>query len=251
VAPYAGQEGTTVDLAGQVSDVDDPSPSRLWTITPGANVDPGTVNGDLFVPGTPVTFTGPFTDVGPATHTCTVDLVDGVPIADGAITGTPDAGTCVLTHSFTRIGPHQVVVRVTDDDSGAATAVVRVVVYLPGEAFALSASGRITIARTPLATCPAGRVSHGRDALHTGWFAHSTPRRPHPRPRQRHHGRTRVAGQHQRQPDRVRDGVDRHPGVATVYYNETTTVGSMPAQNAIRVRTLLGQEIVLAGCRLG
>jgi hypothetical protein len=41
------------------------------------------------------------------------------------------------------------------------------------------------------------------------------------------------------------------PGVATVSYNETTTSGGRLAQNAIRISTLLGQEIILAGCRLG
>ena len=66
------------DLSDQVSDVDDPGLSRPWTITPGANVDPGTANGDLFVRGTPVTCTALFTDIGTHdTHTCTVDLVDG------------------------------------------------------------------------------------------------------------------------------------------------------------------------------
>src|SRR5262249_43937384 len=41
------------------------------------------------------------------------------------------------------------------------------------------------------------------------------------------------------------------PGVATVFFNETTTTGGKLAQNAIRISTLLGQEIILAGCRLG
>jgi hypothetical protein len=42
------------------------------------------------------------------------------------------------------------------------------------------------------------------------------------------------------------------PLVATVYYNQTvTTPAGELFQYAIRVRTLLGQEIVLAGCRVG
>jgi hypothetical protein len=42
------------------------------------------------------------------------------------------------------------------------------------------------------------------------------------------------------------------PGVAQVFYNETANgPGGQLVQNAVRVRTLLGQEIILAGCRLG
>ena len=40
-------------------------------------------------------------------------------------------------HSFTAVGAHIVLVTVTDDDGGSATAVVRVVVFAPAEAFAL------------------------------------------------------------------------------------------------------------------
>jgi hypothetical protein len=40
--------------------------------------------------------------------------------------------------------------------------------------------------------------------------------------------------------------------VATVYYNQTVTTPSGElSQYAVRVVTLLGQEIVLAGCHLG
>ena len=42
------------------------------------------------------------------------------------------------------------------------------------------------------------------------------------------------------------------PLVATVFFNETATDASgRLVQNAIRIRTLLGQEIILAGCRIG
>jgi hypothetical protein len=42
------------------------------------------------------------------------------------------------------------------------------------------------------------------------------------------------------------------PGVATVHLNETATgPNGQLIQNAVRVRTLLGQEIILSACRLG
>jgi hypothetical protein len=42
------------------------------------------------------------------------------------------------------------------------------------------------------------------------------------------------------------------PLVATVHYNQTvTTPGGRLSQYAIRVVTVLGQEIVLAGCQVG
>jgi len=41
------------------------------------------------------------------------------------------------------------------------------------------------------------------------------------------------------------------PGVATVFFNEaSTTPGGQLQRNAIRIHTLLGQDIILAGCGL-
>jgi hypothetical protein len=190
----------------------------------------------------------------------------------------------VITHAFSALGPHDVLVRITDDDGGSDTAAVRVVIYLPGEAFALQAEGPVTVPRTPHATCPPnedlvqpslitpvgnvnGLEAHctldpttgtttasatvANTSLLLGAITISTLRS------------TCVAGP---------DGITRSstvgtingipigisagslniPGVATVFYNETTTTSDGKlAQNAVRVRTLLGQEIILAACRLG
>jgi hypothetical protein len=112
-------------------------------------------NGSLFTRGTSVAFTAPFTDVGANdTHTCSVNFDDGSAATAGNVTETPGSGTCAISHAFTAIGPHNVLVRVTDDDGGSATAVVRVVIYLPGGAFAIRATGLITIPRTPNVVCP-------------------------------------------------------------------------------------------------
>ncbi|MEE6258830.1 choice-of-anchor P family protein [Plantactinospora sonchi] len=126
----------------------------LSNVAPAVTVS-APADGALFAVGAPVTFTAPFTDVGTNdSHTCTVDFDDGTPVAPGTVNEAPGAGTCATTHAFTAVGPHDVLVRVTDDDGGSATDVVRVVVYLPGGAFAIQASGLLTVPRTPDVTCP-------------------------------------------------------------------------------------------------
>lgn len=63
---------------------------------------------------------------------------------NGTVTETAGSGTgsCATSHAFTALGPHDVVVTVRDDDGGVGTATVRVVSYLPGEAWVISASSR-------------------------------------------------------------------------------------------------------------
>ncbi|WP_117208481.1 vWA domain-containing protein [Allorhizocola rhizosphaerae] len=112
---------------------------------------------NLAVPrGTNVAFTAPFTDIGTNdTHTCTIDFDDGTPVVNGTVNEVPGSGTCTTSHVFTALGPHNVLVTVTDDDGASATAVVRVVVFLPGGAFALEAKGLLlTVPRTPDVRCP-------------------------------------------------------------------------------------------------
>ncbi|MEV6873445.1 choice-of-anchor P family protein [Amycolatopsis sp. NPDC051128] len=169
------------------------------------------------------------------------------------------------------------------DDGGAATAVVKVVIYLPGEAFAVQANGLVSIPKTPLVTCPpdesktTASLSAGIgtvNALHADCTLNTDD------------GTTTVhasaaGGSLLGGAIRLTDinstcvvsaaGITRSssvgtingipiglssgslgiPGVATVFYNETTTSDGKPAQNAIRISTLLGQEIILASCRLG
>src|SRR5262249_4160711 len=111
--------------------------------------------GSLFTRGSSVSFTAPFSDTGRHdTHTCSVDFADGTPPATGTVSENPGSGTCTASHTFSALGAHNVLVRITDDDGAAATAVVKVVIYLPGEAWAISASGLVTVAKTPHATCP-------------------------------------------------------------------------------------------------
>lgn len=100
-------------------------------------------------------FTAPFTDIGTNdSHTCTWNFDDGTPVAPGAVNETPGSGTCTASHVFTAVGPHNVLVKVTDDDGSSATAIVRVVVYRSAGAFAIEAKGLITIPRTPDVICP-------------------------------------------------------------------------------------------------
>jgi hypothetical protein len=267
--------------------VNPPVPARttltLTNVAPAVSIA-SPANGSLFVRGTSVSFTAPFTDIGTNdTHTCTVDFADGTPVAAGSVTESPGAGTCAITHSFTALGAHNVLVRVTDDDGGAATAVVKIVIYLPGEAFALQANGLVTIPRTPLATCPPdewetiaslslgiGTVTalHAECTLDTG---DGTTRASATVDGANLLGgairitgvsstcvagaagitRSSSVGTINGIPIGLGSGSLGIPGVATVFYNETTTSGGRLAQNAIRISTLLGQQIILAGCRLG
>ncbi|MDT5029061.1 MAG: hypothetical protein QOE61_5487 [Micromonosporaceae bacterium] len=113
-------------------------------------------NGALFTKGSAVAFTARFTDIGTNdSHTCSVDFNDGSPLVAGSVAESPGSGTCTISHAFSALGPHNVLVKITDDDGGSATAVVRVVIYLPGGAFAMEAKGLLlSIARTPNVKCP-------------------------------------------------------------------------------------------------
>lgn len=210
--PYAGQEGTAVDIAGSVTDPDGPDSTTSWSIAPQSGVDAGAscsigdsgalrtsvtctddgvyrltltaddgVNpkvsasttltltnvaprvrisspddGDLVEVGSPVAVTAPFTDVATNdTHTCSVDFDDGDPAVTGTVDESHGSGTCEASHAIDDPGPHDVLVRVTDDDGDSATAVVRVVTYLPAGAFGVQATGLLLrVARTPDVTCP-------------------------------------------------------------------------------------------------
>jgi len=231
-------------------------------------------DGTLIKSGTPVTITAHFTDPGANdTHTCSADVGNGAVVES--------TGTCTLTHAFPT-GAHDVAVTVTDDDGGVGTATVHLVAAVSGEAFGLQATGPIQIPATPHVTCPPDDTKttavlntplasiHGLTAschvdpatgttmatasagtitalglIHitgidstctstaTGLTGTSNVGTINGRPIGTGHGSVGI------------------PGIAQVFFNETTTSSGHLAQNAIRIHTLLGEDIILAGCRLG
>ncbi len=239
-------------------------------------------NGATFERGTTVSFAAPFTDAGSNdTHTCAVDFGDGTPVA----TGTVANGTCATTHAYSALGPHDAVVSVTDDDGGVGTATVRVVIYVPGEAWAISAGGVVTIPRTPYAGCPPNS-SHTLAGLNVPGVANVTALNADctmdpltgttvaeasvdgasllgglisitnietscRAGADGFFGSSRV-GTINGRPIGTSSGSISIPLVATIHYNQTVTTPSGELfQYAIRVTTLLGQEIVLSGCHVG
>jgi trimeric autotransporter adhesin len=241
-------------------------------------------NGSLFTRGTLVTFTAPFTDIGTNdTHTCTVDFGDGSPVVAGNVTETPGSGTCVAAHAFTVLGPHNVLVTVRDDDGGSATAMVTVIIFAQAEAWAISANGLVTIPKTPDALCPPNsdltlvgvnvpgvasvNTLNARCALDRstgttvatssvdsasllgGLITISTIESTCVADANGVRGSSRV-GTINGTPIGTGSGSISIPLVATVFFNQTVTSDGQLFQHAIRVQTLLGQEIILAGCRV-
>jgi trimeric autotransporter adhesin len=342
--PYAGQEGSSIGIAGTVTDPDGPNLTHTWSVTPAGGVDPGAnctfgnpaqlnttvnctddgtytlrltandginppvsatatltvanvapvvsitapANGSLVTRGTPVSFTAPFSDAGRNdSHTCTVNFDDGTPVVNGTVTETPNSGvgTCATSHAFTAIGVHNVLVTVRDDDGGIGTAVVRVVIFVPAEAWAISASGVVTIAKTPHAVCPPNAdltlvgvnvpgvaqvnglnascsidpstgVTHADASIDgaslLGGLITITNIESHCVAGPGGLSGSSLVGTINGNPIGGGSGQLTIPLVATVFYNETvTTPSGQLFQHAIRVRTLLGQEIILSGCRVG
>lgn len=340
--PYAGQEGTPVQLGGLVTDPDGPSLATRWSAAPASGVDPGATcsfaddtaqsttvtctddgvwtlslsaddslhpdvvattrltltnvaprvgisapaEGTLVLRGTPVSVTAPFTDVATNdTHTCTVDFDDGSPVVAGTVSQGAGSGSCAATHTYTGVGAHQVLVTITDDDGGSATAVVKIVSYVRAEAWALSARGLITVAKTPHAVCPpnsdlttASITVPGLasvQALHAECTLNPDDGRTEASAEVSGAnllaGAIRIADIETRcvadesglsgssrvgtingQPIGTAPATINIIGVAAVHVNQTvTTPDGRLAQYAVRVVTLLGQEIVLSGCQLG
>jgi hypothetical protein len=236
--------------------------------------------------GTPVNFTAPFTDAGTHdTQTCTIDFGDGSPVATGTVAQGAGSGTCTVSHAYTGIGAHTVTVKVTDDDGGIGTATTKVVTYVNAEAWALSASGLINVAKTPLAGCPPSSnqttasvnvlglatvnalhaectldVNTGRTnasatlsgaSLLGGLISVTDISTSCVANEQGLSGSSRV-GKINGQVIGTAPITIGLPGVATVYANQTVVgPNGQLAQYAVRVVTLLGQEIVLSGCRMG
>jgi hypothetical protein len=160
-----------------------------------------------------------------------------------------------------------------------------VVIYVPGEAWAISAGGVVTIPRTPYAGCPpnsshttiglnvpgvanvsalnaectmdpatgttVAEASVDGASLLGGLISITNIETSCRAGADGLFGSSRV-GTINGRPIGTGSGSLSIPLVATVHYNQTVTTPSGElSQYAIRVVTLLGQEIVLAGCHLG
>ena len=257
----------------------------LTNVAPGVTISSPADN-TLVLRGTPVTVTAPFTDIATNdTHTCTVDFDDGTAPVAGTVNQGAGSGSCAATHTYTGVGAHLVVVTVTDDDGGSATAVVKLVSYVRAEAWAISASGVINVAKTPHATCPpnsdlttASLTVPGLasvQALHAECTLE--PSTGHTDASAEISGATLLGGAIRLtdietscvateaglvgssrvgtlngQPIGTAPTTISIPLVATVYLNQTVNgPNGQLAQYSVRVVTLLGQEIILSGCRLG
>lgn len=257
----------------------------LTNVAPEVTIaDPA--DGTLVLRGAPVTVTAPFTDIATNdTHTCAVDFDDGSAPVAGTVDQGAGSGTCAATHTYTGVGAHMVVVTVTDDDGGSATAVVKLVSHVRAEAWAISASGLLTVTKTPHATCPPNSdlttATLTVPALATVQALHAEctldPSTGHTDASAEISSATLLGGV-VRVSDVETDCMAREsglsgssrvgtlngrpigtapttisiPGVATVYLNQTVNgPNGQLAQYSVRVVTLLGQEIILSGCRLG
>jgi trimeric autotransporter adhesin len=257
----------------------------LTNVAPGVTIA-SPADGALVPRGAPVTVTAPFTDIATNdTHTCAVDFDDGSAPVAGAVDQGAGSGTCAATHTYTGVGAHMVVVTVTDDDGGSATAVVKLVSHVRAEAWAISANGVITVAKTPHATCPPNsdlttasltvpalatvRALHAECALDPstgrtdasaeisgasllgGAIRLTDIETSCVATESGLSGSSRV-GTLNGQPIGTAPTTISIPLVATVYVNQTVNgPNGQLAQYSVRVVTLLGQEIILSGCRLG
>ena len=92
--------------------------------------------GALYAVNTVVNLAASFTDAGRNdTHTCAIDWADGAGAQAGAVSESAGAGTCIGSRTFGAAGVYTIRMTVTDDDGGAATASVLVVVYDPSAGF--------------------------------------------------------------------------------------------------------------------
>ncbi|GAB3447163.1 choice-of-anchor P family protein [Actinophytocola sediminis] len=257
----------------------------LTNVAPQVSIS-APADGTLVVRGTPVSVTAPFTDIATNdTHTCTVDFDDGTPVVAGTVTQGAGAGSCAAAHTYTGVGAHLALVTITDDDGDSATAVVRIVSHVRAEAWAISASGLINVAKTPHAVCPPDsdlttatitvpglatvQALHAECTLdedngHTDASAEISGANLLGGLIRIADIETRCVATENGLSGSSRVGtVNGRPigtapatiniiGVAAVHVNQTvTTPDGRLAQYAVRIVTLLGQEIILSGCRLG
>lgn len=251
-----------------------------------------TVDGGTPAPVTAVTPPLPVT--GPATvaWTTTADLAPGphelcVTATGGtaAIEGIGDVGDITATGGPSGAGDTSGAGGIggTSSAGGTTTDCTTVVAYLTGRAFAVAATGPVTVQPSPLAACPpdGNHVQLGlgtpvatlaalRASCTVGVGTGVTTATASVEGASLLGGlitltaiestcvsgaagvsRTSSVGTLNGLPIGSAPTSLGVPGVAQVFLNESTTVDGTPARNAVRVRTLLGQDIVLAGCRLG
>jgi hypothetical protein len=230
-----------------------------------------------------------------ASELSTLTLDDGIG-APSPITNVtpslPQEGPASVTYTATTdplpVGTHELCVTATGSDVGGTGDVTEchtVTVFRPGEAFAIQATGPVTIPKTPHATCPPDEtltqaalnvaplaVVNGLNADCTVDPATGETVATASIDQASLLGGAIVISNIESSCVSNADGVTRSssvgtingnpigigsgsitiPLVATVFFNETTTnAQGQLVQNAIRVQTLLGQQIILAGCRLG
>ncbi|MFI9811354.1 PKD domain-containing protein [Saccharothrix variisporea] len=276
---------TANDGHGEPAPVSDSATVTLANVAPTSAITSPT-SGQLFKARQPVPVTVTFTDAGTNDrHTCSLTFGDGSPAVTGTVTESGGSGTCTASHTygFDGLGPRTVQATVTDDDGGKATAAVDLVIYVPGHGFALEATGLIPVARTPDVHCPpndsrsqavldtgVGRIDglsvsctldpkSGRTVVNTaitgasllaGLVKISDVESACAAGAEGIDRSSRV-GTINGIPIGTGSGVLQIPGVASVYYNETSANANGDlVQNAVRVVTPV-QEIVLANCRLG
>lgn len=276
---------TADDGHGEPSPVSDRATVTLANVNPAAQITAPT-SGQMINARRPAPVSVTFTDQGTNdTHTCQVDYGDGDGPVQGTVTQQPGGGTCAAEHvyGFDGLGPRTITATITDDDGGADSKTVDVVVYVPGAGFAISADGLLDVERTPDVRCPpddeqstatldtlVGRVG----ALNVSCTVSTTTGRTEVETSVADvtllNGLVRITDI-QSTCTADASGIERSSlvgtingipigagsgslsvlGLAEVAYNESTTdTEGRLVQNAIRVRAA-GQEVVVGSCRLG
>lgn len=276
---------TADDGHGEPSPVSDSATVTVTNVAPTAQIT-APASGEMINARKPALVSVTFTDPGiNDTHTCQVDYGDDKEPVEGVVAQQAGSGTCTAEHvyGFDGLGPRTITATITDDDDGADSKSVDVVVYVPGAGFAIEATGLLDVDRTPDVRCPpddsqstatlntlVGRVG----ALNVSCTVSTTT------------GRTEVGTSVadvtllnglvritdiQSTCTAGAEGIERGSlvgtingipigsgsgslsvlGLAEVAYNESTTdAEGRLVQNAIRVRAA-GQEVVVGSCRLG
>ncbi|WP_423463344.1 choice-of-anchor P family protein [Promicromonospora sp. MS192] len=276
---------TADDGHGPPSPVSDSATVTLRNVAPTGQISSPTP-GQMINARQPARVDATFTD--PAkndTHTCLVDYGESGGVEHGRVSQQDGGGTCTANHvyGFDGLGPRTITTTLTDDDNGSGTDSVDVVVFVPGAGHALSATGAVGIDPTPDVRCPPDdsqsiatldtavasldgltvtctvSPSTGRTEVHSevldvtlleglvtisGLASTCTADSDGIT-------RTSTVGRINGIPIGTGTGSLTLLGLVEIHYNEQTTDSQgRLVQNAVRAN-LLGQEIVIASCRLG